>query len=168
MYVLKFRDNTTNKTTRKLFDSGDDAHAEMVRQWEDKANDGYLEDLEEERDAETWRCYCEEGDDDFHAVLEHLHDSHGPDYEWWVTKARKFYVDFSLRISECRVIAAEDEDAAKEIADQMLYDRDKGEEYWNGIIESMDNDFENWRKKYCEIEVLEEASDDEDADNEEE
>ena len=82
--------------------------------------------------------------------------------------AKKYYVEFNLNISTCRIIAADSEDEAKEIADKMLYDRDKGEEYWNDLIESMENDYENWRKKYCAIEVLDKADDDEIADNEEE
>ena len=90
----------------------------------------------------------------------HAEECHEP-----VTK--KFYVDFSIRISTCRVIAAETAEQAKEIAEAALYDPEKGDDYWESICSSMDNDFENFRKKYCKVEVIGDAGDDDDADNEE-
>lgn len=78
----------------------------------------------------------------------------------------KYLVEYSIKVSTCRTITAESAEQAKEIADAMLYDPKKGDDYWQGITESMDNDFENFRRKYCEVEVLEEAPEDYEADNE--
>ena len=81
---------------------------------------------------------------------------------------KKWYVDYQITISAGRVIAADTEEEAKEIAEQMLYDRDKGDGYWEDIVGSMEYDTENWRKKYCEIETYGEAPEELEADNEEE
>lgn len=162
MYVLKFNDHTNRTTTRKFFKSFDDAHAEMTSQWEDRANEDYLEDLEEERDAETWRCYREECDGEAYAVLEHLDSDHGPDYEWTVAKAKNYYVNISTVLSTDRVIAAESEEEAVQIARDLCFDY-----LAEDVIDSFNNDYEAYRVKNWEFEGCGEAGEDMDAENKE-
>lgn len=172
MYELKFNDK--GMSTYKFFETFEDACAAMVSDWEDHANgfagDGdFLADLEAERDNKEWRCYREEGDNEAYAVLAHIDDEDNkPAYEWWVREAKKHLVEFSIRISTCRTILASSEDDAETVAENMLYDRDNGDYYWESICQSMDNDYENFRKKYCEIEVVDEAPEEYEADNWEE
>ena len=77
---------------------------------------------------------------------------------------RNYYVEFKLSVSDVRLIRAENADDAARIADQMRFDYD----YWNGVCEGMENDYDQWRSKYAEIDVLGEAPEDMEADNEEE
>ena len=79
---------------------------------------------------------------------------------------KKWFVDFQLTISAGRVIAADTEEEAIEIADKMLWDRESGDDYWEDIVGSMECDYESWRKKYCEIVGYGEASAEYEADNE--
>ena len=76
----------------------------------------------------------------------------------------KFYVDFTLPISTCRVIKADTKEEAEAIAEAMVYD-DKLD-YWLGIVDSMECDDESWRRKYVKIEAIAPADDDAAADNE--
>jgi hypothetical protein len=74
----------------------------------------------------------------------------------------KFYVDFVLPVSACRVIKADTKEEAEAIAKKMIDDG----EYWEGVIDSIENDYDCWRSKYCMVEVIGDASDDMEADNE--
>ena len=78
---------------------------------------------------------------------------------------KKWFVDYSLTLSVGRVIAADTEEEAKEIAEQMLYG-DGGDAYWEDITGSMEYDTDSWRKKYCEIDSYGEAPNELKADNE--
>ena len=76
----------------------------------------------------------------------------------------KFYVDFTLPISVCRIIKADSKEEAETIAEEMVYDDHLG--YWEGVIESMECDTESWRRKYVKIEAIATVDDDAMADNE--
>ncbi len=78
---------------------------------------------------------------------------------------KKYYVDFSLEIATGRIIAAESEEKAVEIARDMLFEDDGFRE---SLFESMDNDWDQWRPKYIEVDTFGQAPDDAIADNEEE
>lgn len=81
---------------------------------------------------------------------------------------KKWMVDFNINISTCRVIAADTKEEAEAMADRMLYDRETGDEYWEGIMASMESDYENWRRKNCSVVAFAEAPEEYEADNEEE
>lgn len=75
----------------------------------------------------------------------------------------KFYVDFILPISTCRVIKADTKEEAEAIAEEMVREDD---DYWTSIIDSMETDYENFREKYCKFEAMGNAPSNAVADNE--
>jgi hypothetical protein len=77
-------------------------------------------------------------------------------------KVKKYLIDFKLTVSTARVIAATSEDEAVRIAEEMIGNDD----YWDGIVESMNNDWGNWYPKDADVFCLERVDDGEDADNE--
>lgn len=74
----------------------------------------------------------------------------------------KYYVDFSITLSTSRVIAADSEDDAMRIAEDLKLDND----FYKGIVSSMEYDYDAWRSKYCDVEVFGVAPDSVSADNE--
>lgn len=74
----------------------------------------------------------------------------------------KYYVNFSLTLSVDRVIAADSEDEACRIAQDMLYEDDR---FTDDLFESMDTDWDAWRPKYVEVCGCGKAPDDEVASN---
>ena len=76
----------------------------------------------------------------------------------------KYWVDFSICLSTSRVIAADTEEEAQSIAEELRFD----DGFFNNGVDSWENDYDQWRGKYCEVEVWGRASDAEPAANEEE
>ena len=76
----------------------------------------------------------------------------------------RYLVEFSIGLCTSRVIAADTEEEAQSIAEELRFDDD----FFNDIIDSWENDYDQWRGKYCEVTTFERVSDDEPAANEEE
>lgn len=76
--------------------------------------------------------------------------------------AKKFYIDFKLTVSTARVIQADSEKDAVAIAEDMIRDGD----YWEGIIQSIDDDCMNWCSSDCMVHSFGVADDTHEADNE--
>lgn len=76
----------------------------------------------------------------------------------------KYYVDFSITLMTGRVIAADSDEEALRIAEELRFDTD----FYTGLVDSWENDYDAWRGKYCEVDVWCKAPDTEPADNEEE
>ena len=75
---------------------------------------------------------------------------------------KKYLIDFKLTVSTARVIAATSEDEAVRIAEDMIGNDD----YWDGIVESMNNDWGNWDPEGVDVFCLERVDDSDEADNE--
>jgi len=76
---------------------------------------------------------------------------------------KKFYVSYDVTLTAGRVIAAESEEDALRIAEELKYN----DEWREDLIDSFDNDYEGYRAKYIKTEVEGIAPEDELADNEE-
>ena len=74
----------------------------------------------------------------------------------------KFYIDFKQTVSTARVIEADTEKQAVEIAEKMI----RNDNYWEGILENMENDPMNWLAKECEVYSIGNANPNYEADNE--
>lgn len=72
----------------------------------------------------------------------------------------KYTISFSTTVTTTRVIEATSEDHALEIAGGLRFN----EEFFGGIIDSWDHNYDAYRAKYCTVELEGEADDDEEAD----